>query len=438
VRMPSQAPIEEKPIRERTTTIEQLVGRENMKAALERVVKNEGAAGIDKMPVEELLPYLRVHWAEIKEQLLKGTYRPKAVREVEIPKPNGGVRKLGIPTVLDRLIQQALQQVLTPIFDPLFSEDSYGFRPGRSAQQAVKQAQTHQQSGKRWVVDLDLANFFDEVNHDRLISRIRQKVKDRAILKLIRSYLRTGIMVGGVASVRSKGTPQGSPLSPLLSNIVLDELDRELEERGHKFCRYADDCNIYVSSKRSGERVLESISRFIEEKLRLRINADKSAVSRPWKRVFLGYSFTSDRKAKLRVPGKSVKRIKQKLKELFREGKGRNLVRFINEDLNPVIRGWINYFRLAEVKGFAEDIDGWVRRHLRKLKWQQWKRPRTRYAELQRLGLDEERARKSAFNGRGKWWNSGASHMNAVLRKKYFDTIGLVSMLDVVLGFARH
>ncbi len=436
--MTTRTSVKDNPAPENKTMIEQLVDHENMTKALRRVEKNHGSPGVDNMTTEELLPYLHVHWAEIKVQLLNGNYRPKPVKQVEISKSNGGKRLLGIPTVLDRLIQQAIHQLLDPIFDPDFSANSYGFRKGRSPIDAVKQAQSYQKSGRRWVVDIDLANFFDEVNHDRLISRIRRKVNDRHILRLIRIYLRSGIMTGGVMTLRHKGTPQGSPLSPLLSNIVLDELDKELETRGHKFCRYADDCNIYVRSRKAGDRAMQSIGKFVENKLRLRVNQLKSAVSRPWRRVFLGYSFTSDRNAKLRVPPRSVKRIKKKLKVEFRRGKGRNLGRFINENLNPVIRGWINYFRHAEVKGFAEELDGWVRRHLRKIKWMQWKRPRTRYKELKRLGLTDLRARESAYNGRGSWWNSGASHMNAVMRKKYFDRLGLVNMLVVVFEFRKH
>lgn len=428
----------ETPPPESQTMIEQLVERENMTKALRRVEKNAGAQGVDAMTTKELLPYLQVHWAEIKESLLTGTYQPQPVKQVEIPKPNGGKRLLGIPTVVDRLIQQALHQILYPVFDPDFSENSYGFRKGKSALDAVKQAQSYQKKGNRWVVDIDLANFFDEVNHDRLISRIRTKVKDRSIIKLIRQYLQSGIMTGGVTTIREKGTPQGSPLSPLLSNIVLDELDKELEARGHKFCRYADDCNIYVRSRKAGNRVMESISRYLEERLRLPVNRKKSAVSRPWRRTFLGYSFTSDRNARLRVPRESVIRFKKKLKAEFRKGRGRNIGRLINDNLNPKIRGWINYFKNVEVKDFAEKLDGWIRRHLRKVKWKQWKKPKTRFRELIKLGIPELTARKSAGNGRGSWWNSGASHMNLTLRKKYFDKIGLISILDFVLEFRKH
>ncbi len=416
------------------TIIEQMVERTNMLKALEKVIGNKGSAGIDKMSVEELKPYLKKHWAEIKERLLNGTYKPQSVRQVIIPKPNGGERKLGIPTVLDRLIQQALHQILNPYFDPTFSAHSYGFRAGKSAQQAVEQAKKYQSEGKKWVVDMDISKFFDEVNHDRLIMRIKQRVNDRSLLQLLRKYLKTGIMVDGVTTIREKGTPQGSPLSPLLSNIVLDELDKELERRGHTFCRYADDCNIYVSSRKAAERTMKSITSFVEKKLRLRINKDKSATDRPSKRTFLGYSFTSERKARIRVPSNSVKRFKSKAKQIFREGRGRNIGNLIKEKLNPMVRGWINYFKLAETKRFAEDLDGWIRRKLRNIIWRQWKKPKTRYKKMLKLGLTEIRARQSAFNGRGAWWNSGQSHMNECFKKKYFDKIGLISMLDYLIA----
>jgi RNA-directed DNA polymerase len=409
-----------------------------MKQAYGRIVGNKGAPGIDKMTVEQLKPYLKKHWAEIKVKLLNGTYKPQAGRQVSIRKPNGGERLLGIPTVLDRLIQQALYQVLNPYFEPEFSQHSYGFRAGKSAQQAIIQAKQYQSEGKRWVVDMDLAKFFDEVNHDRLIMRIKSKVNDKGLLRLLRKYLKSGIMVDGVTTIREKGTPQGSPLSPLLSNIVLDELDKELERRGHSFCRYADDCNIYVGSRKSAERVMESITGFVEKKLKLRVNKDKSAVARPVQRKFLGYSFTGHTKPKIRVPEESVKRFKSKAKQLFRQGRGRNVGRLIKEGLTPLIRGWITYFKLTETKQFAEDLDGWIRRRLRNLIWRQWKRPRTRYKNLIKRGFTEERARLSAFNGRGAWWNSGASHMNECFKKKYFDSIGLFSMLDFVNANRNH
>jgi len=410
--------------------MEGVVRRANLLAAYRRVVRNGGAPGVDGMTVEELMPHCREHWARIREQLLNGTYRPQPVRRVEIPKPDGkGTRPLGIPTVLDRLIQQALLQVLQPIFDPTFSEGSYGFRPGRSAHGAVARAREHIVSGHRWVVDLDLEKFFDRVNHDVLMARVARRVKDKRVLLLIRRYLQAGVMEGGLVSPRVEGTPQGGPLSPLLSNILLDELDRELERRGHRFARYADDCNVYVRSKAAGERVMASLERFLRERLRLRINRDKSAVARPWQRKFLGYSVTAHREAKLRVAPQSVKRLKAKLRPMLRRGRGRNLGSTIR-DLGPVLRGWAAYFRLAETKGSFEELDQWVRRKLRCILWRQWKRPRTRFKELRRLGLDETRARASAGNGQGPWWNAGASHMNAAVPTGVLRRWGLISLLD--------
>lgn len=415
--------------------MERLVERDNMRKAYAQVKKNKGAAGIDNMTVESLGDYLKEQWPKIKEQLVTGKYKPDPVKRVEIPKPFGGIRKLGIPTVLDRLIQQGIYQILSPIFEPNFSRNSYGFRAGKNAHQAILQAKQYQTDGRKWVVDMDLAKFFDEVNHDKLMSRIARRIKDRKLLLLIRRYLQAGIMEDGVVRASDKGTPQGSPLSPLLSNIVLDELDKELEKRGHAFCRYADDCNIYVKSKRAGQRVFESITRFVEDKLKLKVNREKSAVARAHQRKFLGYSFTWHEKPKIRVPEETVRRLRMYLKTIFSKGRGRNLQRFITEDLNPVVRGWINYFRLAEVKTFAEDTDGWIRRRLRLIQWKQWKKPWTRRKRLIEAGLSEERAVMSAFNRRGSWWNSGASHMNDAFRKKFFDRLGLVSMIDVLYKF---
>ena len=410
--------------------LEAVVERENMISALRRVEANKGSAGFDDMTVESLRPYLREHWLHIKEQLLAGRYMPSPVRRVDIPKSNGkGMRQLGIPTVIDRLIQQALHQVMQPIFDCEFSKSSYGFRPCRSAHQAVLAARAYVASGRRWVVDMDLEKFFDRVNHDLLMARITVKVKDKRVLGLIRRYLQAGVLSDGVMSQRTEGTPQGGPLSPLLSNILLDDLDKELEKRGHAFSRYADDCNIYVRSKRAGERVLASVTQFLAKRLKLKINQAKSAVSRPWNRKFLGYSMTFYKQPRLKVAPASVKRFKGKLKELFRAGRGRNLAKFITE-LTPVLRGWVNYFRLAEVRCVFEELDGWIRRKLRCILWRQWKRAITRAKNLKRRGLDETRAWKSASNGRGPWWNSGSSHMHACYPKSYFDKLGLVSLLN--------
>jgi len=403
--------------------------RGNMMRAYERVLRNKGAPGIDGMMVGDLKAHLKAHWPGIREQLREGRYTPLAVRKVEIPKPGGGQRMLGIPTVQDRLIQQALHQVLSPVFEETFSNHSYGFRPGRSAAQAVQQARRYIEEGRRWVVDADLEKFFDRVNHDILMSRVARKVKDKRILILIRSYLQAGMMEGGVVTVRTEGTPQGGPLSPLLSNILLTDLDRELERRGHRFCRYADDCNIYVRSRRAGERVLASMARFLEGRLKLQVNQEKSAVDRPWKRVFLGYTVCQRKyNVRLRVARKSVQRLKAKLKMLFRSGKGRS-IRTTIATLTPKLRGWVNYFRYAGVKGIFEELDGWIRRHLRLILWRQWKRSATRARNLMRLGISEERAWKSATNGRGPWWNSGASHLNQALPKKFFARLGLVSLM---------
>lgn len=408
------------------------VERDNMWKALRRVESNHGSAGIDGMTVEDLRPWLKRHWPTIRSKLLDGSYEPRAVRRKAIPKPDGGERILGIPTVLDRLIQQAIAQVLVPVFDPHFSENSYGYRTGRRAEQAVRQARDFQHQGRRWVVDLDLEKFFDHVNHDILMQCLRERVQDPLLLRLIGKYLRAGMMEDGVESPRLEGTPQGGPLSPLLSNILLDRFDKELEKRGHYFVRYADDCNIYVQSKAAGERTLASVTRWLSQRLKLKVNTAKSAVARPWARKLLGYSVTSHRKAKLRVAPASVKRFRGKVKESMRRGRGKNLGRFIKEELNPILSGWAGYFKAAETKRVFEELDGWVRRRLRNILWRQWKRPPTRRRKLMELGLDPETAKASASNGRGPWWNSGASHMNRALPRKHFDQLGLVNLLERV------
>ena len=412
--------------------IEQMIDSENLSLAWQKVSANKGAAGVDGLSIEATAKLLAQERQRIEAELLVGTYCPMPVRRVEIPKANGGTRKLGVPTVVDRWIQQALLQVIAPLFEACFSEHSYGFRPGRSAHQAVLAARKYQQGGKRWVVDIDLASFFDEVNHDLLIARVKRRIKDVRVIKLIRAFLNAGVMIGGLSQPTEKGTPQGGPLSPLLSNILLDDLDKELESREHAFCRYADDCNIYVASRRSGERVMASVVNFLEGRMKLKVNREKSAVDRPVNRVFLGYSFMDEQRVRIRVPQKTCRKMREKLKEVFRSGKGRNLSKMIAEDLNPLLRGWMNYFRLSETKGFAEELDKWVRRRLRQILWIQWKKPATRLRRLKERRLDDERSFRSVNNGRGSWYNSGASHMNHAYPSKAFAEMGLLSLLDAL------
>ena len=410
-------------------TMEAVITRENLMLAYQRVVENKGAAGVDNLHVSDLKPWLKAHWPSVRETLIAGSYLPRRIRKVDIPKPNGGIRTLGIPTVVDRLIQQAIAQVLTPYAEPGFSTSSYGFRPNRNAWQAVRQAQQYIQSGKRWVVDMDLEKFFDRVDHDTLMSRLARIIKDSRLLKLIRRYLEAEMVDEQGVMKRDKGMPQGGPLSPLLSNILLDDLDKELERRGHSFCRYADDCNIYVSSHKAGKQALSNISEFLEKTLKLQVNVQKSAVARPWERKFLGYSFTKHNVTRLRIAPSSVDRLKDKIRSLT-TGNGSKSVAKVISELTPVLRGWISYFRLTEVKGVLEELDGWIRRKLRCLLWRQWKRPYTRARKLMKAGLDEARAWASACNQRGAWWNSGASHMNQAYKKSLFQKAGLVSLLD--------
>ncbi len=405
--------------------------RGNLKLAYQRVVENKGAAGVDDIGVAEFKDHLKQHWPRIKAKLLTGEYRPSAVRRVDIQKPQGGVRTLGIPTLTDRMIQQALHQALSPIFEADFSESSYGFRPGRNAHQALKAAKQYVAEGRRIVVDVDLEKFFDRVNHDLLMEKLSKKIGDARVLRLIRRYLEAGMMAEGIVSPRTEGTPQGGPLSPLLSNILLTELDRELERRGHAFCRYADDCNIYVRSQQAGERVMASITQFLADTLKLTVNAAKSAVARPWTRKFLGYSLTWHKTPKLRIAPTSLQRLEDKIREVLKGARGRSLTKVITE-LNPILRGWMAYFRLTETKRALEELDGWIRHKLRCILWRQWKRPYTRAMNLMKAGLTEERAFRSAFNQRGPWWNSGASHMNQAFPKSFFDRSGLVSLLDTM------
>lgn len=408
--------------------MERVVERGNMQRAYGQVMRNHGAPGIDGMRCEDLSAWLKAHWPRVKEALREGSYCPQAVRRVDIPKPDGGVRTLGVPTVVDRLIQQALHQAMQPLFEPTFSDGSYGFRPGKSAQQAVLKATEYIRAGKRWVVDMDLEKFFDRVNHDVLMARVARRVQDRRVLRLIRRFLGAGMMAEGVETARTQGTPQGGPLSPLLSNILLTDLDRELEKRKLSFCRYADDCNIYVSSQRAGQRVMDGVRSFLAKRLKLTVNEAKSAVARPSERKFLGYSVTGQHASKIRIAKQSIERLKERIRELCRLGRGRSLPQII-ESMNPVLRGWMNYFSLTQSRRPIAELDTWLRRRLRSIVWRQWKRPKTREVKLRAHGLDAQRAWKSSVNGRGPWWNAGAKHMIAALPPKYFTQLGLVSLV---------
>jgi group II intron reverse transcriptase/maturase len=414
-----------------------------MQTALKRVESNRGAAGIDDMEVKDLRGYLKAHWMEVRKALESGKYRPSPVRRVEIPKPDGGVRQLGIPTVLDRLIQQAIAQVLTPMFEQVFSPHSYGFRPGRSAHQAVQQAQEYIRAGYDWVVDIDLEKFFERVNHDMLMARVVRVVKDKRVLKLIRAYLESGVMINGVVMDTDEGTPQGGPLSPLLSNIMLNDLDRELEERGHKFVRYADDCNIYVKTQRAGERVLEGVkhaapsSGSLEKKrctelvevLKLKVNPKKSKVERATRAKFLGFSFFK-RKGEvfIRLANRTKERLMEKIRHLTKRTRSSKLEDIVSE-INRDLRGWIAYFRLAATPSVYKELDEWIRRRLRQLLWKRWKRGTTRYRELVRLGVPIERAALGAI-GTSPWHMSRTPVINEALSNVFWRNSGLESMAE--------
>jgi RNA-directed DNA polymerase len=404
--------------------MEEVCGRENCKQALKRVKANKGSAGVDGMTVQQLPEYLKQHWLAIREQLLSGTYKPQPVKRVEIPKPDGGVRKLGIPTVLDRFIQQAVMQVLQVRWDRTFSDHSYGFRPGRSAHQAVVEAQQYIADGYRWVVDLDLEKFFDRVNHDKLMAKIAERVSDQRMLKLIRVFLRAGVMENGLVSPVDEGTPQGGPLSPLLSNIMLDEFDRELERRGLRFARYADDSNIYVRSRRAGERVMGSLTAFLTTKLKLKVNQQKSAVARPWERKFLGFSFTINREPKRRIAPKAVLRFKERVRELTQRTKGVSIERMA-EELAQYLKGWLGYFGKCQTPSVLEDLEQWVRRRLRSVIWKQWKRGKVRFAELRKRGVGKELAAKTAGSAHGPWRLAESPALHFALPNAYFDSLGL-------------
>ncbi len=410
-----------------TDLLEQVLARENLLAALKRVEANKGAPGVDGVTVEDLRSYVQTHWADIRQQMLTGTYKPQPVRRVEIPKPGGGKRKLGIPSVIDRLIQQALLQVLNPIFDPDFSPYSYGFRPGRSAQEAVRKAQEYIREGYAWTVDLDLAAFFDRVNHDMLMARVARKIKDKRVLRLIRAYLTAGVMEHGVVVRNEEGTPQGGPLSPLLANILLDDFDRELTKRGHKFVRYADDCNVYVKSRRAGERVMASLTTYLEKGLKLKVNREKSEVDRPQRRKFLGFSFLYGKQVPIRLADKTIERFKERIRQITNRTRSTPLAERIRQ-LNAYLMGWVAYFRLAQMKGHCERFDEWIRRRLRMCIWKQWKRVRTRYRELRALGQPERVVHMTANSRRGPWFM--ARILNPIMDKAYFDALGLKSLQE--------
>ena len=403
--------------------LEQALSPQNMRAALKRVTRNNGAAGIDKMTVKELRDYLVVNWTRIRESIIDGSYRPQPVRRVEIPKPTGGVRLLGIPTVVDRLIQQAILQVLTPAFDPQFSESSYGFRPGRSGHDAVRQAREYIRMGYCWVVDLDLEKFFDRVNHDMLMARVARKVHDKKLLGLIRLFLESGALVDGVVISGTEGTPQGGPLSPLLSNIMLDDLDKELERRGHKFVRYADDCNIYVRSQRAGERVKTSVTTFLEKRLRLKVNEGKSAVDRPWNRKFLGFTIEAS-KLRIVLAAQTIDKLKEKIRNLTKRTRAMSMPERIKR-INQFIGNWLGYFALSEFPSTFHDLEAWIRRRLRACLWSQWKLVRTRIRKLRGLGLSEPEVWGMATSRKGCWRLSKTLPLHRALSKAYWLAQGL-------------
>lgn len=412
---------------------ERILSRENMKRALDRVRRNRGSHGVDGMTVDELPAYLSSAWPFIKEELLTERYIPQPVRRVEIPKPDGGIRLLGIPTVLDRLIQQALVQVLSPIFEKTFSENSFGFRPGKSAQSAVCKSREYIGKGYTWVIDLDLEKFFDRVNHDILMSRIARKIEDKKVLRLIRKYLESGVLFNGIKIKTEEGTPQGGPMSPLLANILLDDLDKELEKRGHLFCRYADDCNIYVRSERAGKRVMEGVQRLLTEVLKLKVNKAKSAVDRPWKRKFLGFSFYQIKgKVGIRIHPKSIQKLKANIRRTTNRNHSRNFEERI-EKLTVLTRGWVNYFGIADAKNIMEELDMWTRRRLRACLWKQWKRIKTKQENLVKLGIPDSKAWEWA-NSRKKYWRVAGSYiMCRSVTNRFLEESGYWSLLKQYL-----
>jgi RNA-directed DNA polymerase len=408
--------------------LERILSKDNLNLAYKKVKSNQGSPGIDGMTVEELLPFLRQQGETLRQRILAGEYQPQPVRRVEIPKPDGGVRQLGIPTVADRLIQQAIAQELNKICDGEFSDHSYGFRPGRSAHQAIMAARSYIEQGHRWTVDIDLEKFFDRVNHDKLMSLVAKKIKDERVLKLIRRYLESGIMMNGVKVKSEEGTPQGGSLSPLLANIMLDELDKELERRGHPFCRYADDCNIYVKSQKAGKRVMESVTRYTEEVLKLKVNRNKSAVDRPSRRKFLGFSFYV-MKGKVRnfIHKKPIARFKAKVKEITSRSNGKSMD-MLKERLNWLINGWVNYFHIADMGEVSKELDQWIRRRIRMCYWKQWKKNRTRHENLVKLGLENHKAWEYANTRKGYWQTANSPILARTLTNEYLEKQGFLSL----------
>lgn len=409
--------------------MEQILSRENLIRALNRVVRNKGSHGVDGMPVQNLRAHVIEHWDTMKVELLSGTYQPQPVRRVEIPKPDGGVRLLGIPTVMDRFIQQAIAQVLSSIYDPTFSDHSYGFRPNRSAHGAVKKAKGYIAEGNRWVVDIDLEKFFDRVNHDKLMGLLAKRIEDKCLLKLIHKYLKTGIMINGVVTDNEEGTPQGGPLSPLLSNIVLDELDKELEKRGHQFVRYADDCNIYVKTPKAGNRVMRSVTSYIEGKLKLKVNGNKSAVDRPWRRKFLGFSFTKHREPKVRIAKASVNRMKDKIRDITSRKRPYSMEVRIQK-LNQYLMGWCGYFALADTPSVFKSLESWIRRRLRMCVWKSWKKPSTKVRKLTGLGIPKGKAHEWGNSRKGYWRISKSPILHKALGNSYWSSQGLKSLVS--------
>jgi RNA-directed DNA polymerase len=410
--------------------MEVIVERENLKKALAQVKRNKGAAGIDGMPVDDLPAYLKEHWPTIRAQLLEGTYKPQPVRRVEIPKASGGTRPLGIPTVLDRFIQQAVMQVLQADWDGTFSEMSFGFRPGRSAHQAVERAQAYIAAGHDFVVDIDLEKFFDRVNHDILMGLIAKRVADKRLLKLIRGFLTAGVVEGGLVSPTEEGAPQGGPLSPLLSNLMLDVLDKELEKRGHRFMRYADDCNIYVRSQRAGERVMAGIEKFLAKRLKLKVNKAKSAVAKPSVRKFLGFSFTGGKEPRRRIAPQAIARFKARVRELTRRARGRSLGQIVKE-LSIYLIGWRGYFGFCQTPSVLRALDEWTRRRLRAAAWKQWKRGPARFAELRRRGVGRDLAAQTAGSPHGPWRLAASPALNIALPTVFFRSLRLASVAEL-------